>query len=380
MLMQHTQVDDGFSDEDNDPNQNNDDMYGCTQVDEDYFSRMLENEEIIQNDDKNDEVIVNVEHNIYTVDHKANSQGTEETDDEVDFCIADTQAPINYDNMLESHETTSPNITKHHDEVKVDINTSTYIQESHVTVYDYLSLSAPMSTSDGVKPTTSAHIQSTPIFSALKTTPIEITLPVPVPVVLTSVPATTVPGELAVEEEEPTQLDGSSLVGSEHALNDTSPESKKKTNSMQSEVSPIRSQQNRATVVQSKVEESETFVSAPPSAEKAVRSNCSSSSNNRNSSSSRTGQGVKAISEVSMRSSIVFVAPQSSEKGLKTTTQIQEQLAESPLQRAETNSNSEFMTDWISAKSGKPLHPVVNTAYYVPESMAAPPALSLIHI
>jgi hypothetical protein len=186
--MSHTQVDDGqSSDEDSDHDSRN--HYTGTQVDEGYFTRLeCENE---LNDDpalheKDNQSAVDPFNPLVTMDVAAVHGGRDlevakrsgagpETMDEVsedignddgsdddtstesvgmvDFCIADTQLPA----AVQLEALPQQNIEP---------------EESHLTVYDYLSLSAPASTGEVLNPSVAAKISSTPLI--FTTTPVDV--------------------------------------------------------------------------------------------------------------------------------------------------------------------------------------------------------------
>jgi hypothetical protein len=187
--MSHTQVDDGqSSDEDSDHDSRN--HYTGTQVDEGYFTRLAECENELNDDpalhEKDNQSAVDPFNPLVTMDVAAVHGGRDlevakrsgagpETMDEVsedignddgsdddtstesvgmvDFCIADTQLPA----AVQSEALPQQNIDP---------------EESHLTVYDYLSLSAPASTGEVLNPSIAAKISSTPLI--FTTTPADV--------------------------------------------------------------------------------------------------------------------------------------------------------------------------------------------------------------
>jgi hypothetical protein len=187
--MSHTQVDDGqSSDEDSDHDGRN--HYTGTQVDEGYFTRLAEGEDEVHDDpaldEKGDQSAVDpvspsvdmggaVVHGGRDLEVAERSGGDPETMDEVgedigndngsdddtgtesvgmvDFCIADTQLPA----AVQSEALPQQNIDP---------------EESHLTVYDHLSLSAPASTGEVLNPSIAAKISSTPLI--FTTTPADV--------------------------------------------------------------------------------------------------------------------------------------------------------------------------------------------------------------
>jgi hypothetical protein len=188
--MSHTQVDDGQSShEDSDHDSRN--HYTGTQVDEGYFTRLADGENELNDDpaldEKGDQSAVDtvspsldmsgaVVHGGRDLEKVAErSGGDPETMDDagedigddnesdgytgtesvgmVDFCIADTQLPA----AVQSEALPQQNIEP---------------EESHLTVYDYLSLSAPASTGEVLNPSIAAKISSTPLI--FTTTPADV--------------------------------------------------------------------------------------------------------------------------------------------------------------------------------------------------------------
>jgi hypothetical protein len=187
--MSHTQVDDGqSSDEDSDHNSRN--HYTGTQVDEGYFTRLAECENELNDDpalhEKGNQSAVDPFNPLVnmdvaavhggrdlevakrsggepaTMDEVGEDIGNDDGSDEdtgtesvgmVDFCIADTQLPA----AVQSEALPQQNIEP---------------EESHLTVYDYLSLSAPASTGEVLNPSIAAKISSTPLI--FTTTPADV--------------------------------------------------------------------------------------------------------------------------------------------------------------------------------------------------------------
>jgi hypothetical protein len=187
--LSHTQVDDGqSSDEDSDHDGRN--HYTGTQVDEGYFTRLAEGEDELNDDpaldEKGDQSAVDpvsssvdmggaVVHGGRDLGVAERSDGDPETMDEVgedigndngsdddtgtesvgmvDFCIADTQLPAAVQSEALPQQSIEP-------------------EESHLTVYDYLSLSAPASTGEVLNPSIAAKISSTPLI--FTTTPADV--------------------------------------------------------------------------------------------------------------------------------------------------------------------------------------------------------------
>jgi hypothetical protein len=182
--MSHTQVDDGqSSDEDSDHDGRN--HYTGTQVDEGYFTRLAEGEDELNDDPALDEkgnqsaidpvnpsvnmggavvhevaersggdpeTLDEVDEDIGDDDGSDGDTGTESVG-MVDFCIADTQLPA----AVRSEALPQQNVEP---------------EESHLTVYDYLSLSAPASTGEVLNPSIAAKISSTPLI--FTTTPADV--------------------------------------------------------------------------------------------------------------------------------------------------------------------------------------------------------------
>lgn len=239
MDFAQTQVDDGRYSDDEEAGDDGR-HFSSTQVDEDYYRRLMEDGNFLDEDKPaEEEKAIENERRDATAEPEAektvsphkrqpdqgkhandndddDESGTESMGD-MDFCIADTQLPV------AEAPSVLPAQAVDHDAAAAQL------EESHLTVYDYLSLSAPASTGEAPHKLTPA-----------------VPLPLNTPIMFSATPAdialghttnssafttarsggvsggvsgsvdgasTGVPGREAEEEEEPTQLDGSSLLG-----------------------------------------------------------------------------------------------------------------------------------------------------------------------
>lgn len=234
--MQHTQVDDGiYSDEEEEQEHRSEDGGGdrleSTQVDEEYYRRMAESEEPLLNAEEHNNAeqpahpdgdgsgmnnnVVNEDGGV--VDEGGDDDGTE-SDGSVDFCIADTQVPPSrHPSLMAPRKPSIPTSSQHTPQVEaVTAATHSATEAAELTVYDYLSLSAPMSGGEVPKQLSSTPAP-TPIFSALDALPASATLETNA--FMTAKSGTTYTASAlsalprqsgaTVEVEEPTQLDGS---------------------------------------------------------------------------------------------------------------------------------------------------------------------------
>ena len=287
-----TQVDNGeYSDDD--VSEGGGDMFGATQVDDDYLRRMAESDELLGDEEEvadpqeggvlvrsqqnevfgvptgsgatepvgansanvSEQTPINMNTAEYFPTRKATSDveqsDSEEEDSEgnfVDFCIADTQQPPSRHNSTHQKQSsvTSSNqaVTNAVELVSVAAGSAAAVtvettaapepnqEETGLSVYDYLSMSAPLSNNDGKAevnvfsaldaipppqlsvPGTAKtnNTVSSAAFATAQTSSIYVTHPVGKAVALHK------HGNHDGEEEEPTQLDGSSvrLSGDSH--------------------------------------------------------------------------------------------------------------------------------------------------------------------
>lgn len=188
-LMQHTQVDDGqYSESDEEGGYG---KYSSTQVDDDYLQQLAASDELLQealneepDDADNDSSVVHLEPIVEEVvdvkvtrendsshwsesgdelpqgDNQEIDESETETDtaDMLDFCIADTQLPV-------PAAVSNGIATTTGDPVMVG-QSDDPVEDSHISVYDYVSPSAPASTGEAARtiagPQSKAHPYSPP--------------------------------------------------------------------------------------------------------------------------------------------------------------------------------------------------------------------------